>query len=142
MITTFEDLEEFVTRKLRHVRQQESIRESLDTTTATESDQLREAVSMLFTAGEQSKIYKEIRDACSDFLKYALPEGEHVFDGYKVNHYNRNVFDKAAWEHACQTDEGLQELWAYYQEYETTKKKLKPNFQYIDSSIRVTPEGA
>lgn len=140
MITTFEDLEDFITRKLRHIRQTESLHESLETTTASETDQLREAAAMLFASSEKSKIYKDIRDACSDFIKSSIPEGEYQVPGFSINHYSRKVFDKTAWEHACQTEDALRELWQNHQEYEATKKKLKENFQYLDSSIRVTPE--
>lgn len=140
MISTYEDLEDFIARKLRHIRQTESLHESIDAATASETDQLREAAAMLFASSEKSKIYKDIRDACSDFIKSSIPEGEYQVPGFSINHYSRKVFDKAAWEHACQTEEALRELWQGYREYEDTKKQLKDNFQYLDSSIRVTPE--
>lgn len=137
-VDTFQLLEDFVTRKLRQIDQVQSVRDSLEIAIDSPSGEVREAAAMLYAAGELSKLYKEIRDACQAYLKANLPPGTEATVGqYAINHYTRKVFDKTAWEYWCETDEDMQPLWKSFQDLEEIKKREKGQFQYIDSSVRV-----
>lgn len=136
----FHQLEEKIDRLLRDVSEEASIRECLDVALEDPGAEVGQAAKMRCTADMLSKYYGRIKTECDSFLRHALPAGtEADAGGFHINHYTRRVFDKTAWEHWAKSDPNTAPLFVSAKALEQIKKDRKAEFEYLDSSVRVTP---